>query len=209
MPKTFSFGRSDRRAFLRTGIIGSTGLVVAQFLVPKELRASTTLTYQVSQSSDDAQEGLEGGINLTSGSVTLISSDVHCGFRFQDVAVAQATTLISASISFDILTYTAPTGPLIYCEAADNSLTFTTSKKWDISLRPHTVDSTGCNATGTGWQSTDITACVQDVINRAGWVSGNALSVLTVANSGSYNGNLVASTYDASPSTAAILTINY
>ena len=40
MTKKLSFDRPNRRDFLRTGIIGGAGLVVAQFALPKELQCA-------------------------------------------------------------------------------------------------------------------------------------------------------------------------
>src|SRR3984885_12988603 len=65
MTKKLSFDRPNRRDFLRTGIIGGTGLVVAQFAAPKELRAQTnTWTGQVRAASDDAWEDFYGFVFL-------------------------------------------------------------------------------------------------------------------------------------------------
>ena len=214
MTKKLSFDRPNRRDFLRTGIVGGTGLVVAQFAIPKELRAQTTTwSGQVSQSSDDAYELIKFPANTTSTTIDLVNSS-ESGFRFQNVTVPNSATITAASISFNV---TAGPGTCsVYLQAVDNAPTFMPTL---LNLdRPHTVNYANF-ASGTGWTSSgDLSAAVQEVVNRqpvgtsTGWVSGNAMAVLAIPTQGLL-GRAIVTTYDDDPipppNLAAILTIQY
>ncbi len=214
MTKKLSLNRPNRRDFLRTGLIGGTGLVVAQFAAPKELRASTIWSGQVSASSDDAQENTPGNIAfLTGTTLGVVGAGTHCGCRFTNVTVPQNATITSATISFyvDSVNNSVANSCSVKLQAADNPLTFAATK-WNISLRPTTVNGGSFGASTTGWNdSTDISAAVQEVVNRSGWVSGNAMAVITYH--GIFFADMVVRAYDYDPvpppNDAAILTIEY
>jgi hypothetical protein len=225
MTKKLCLDRPNRRDFLRTGIIGGTGLVVAQFAAPKELRAQTnTWTGQVGASTDDAFEDSLGFVYLTDKTNTICHENSLGGFRFTDVTVPNSATITAASVSFyvdtpqDMLQHV---GCGVYMQAADNALTFDATKKFRLA-RAKTQHCGGFNddTTTTGWvSSTDISAAVQEVVNRqpvngmGGWVSGNAMAVLTVAPAGDVGGVLTVRMWDYNnggpPNYAAILTIQY
>lgn len=96
------------------------------------------------------------------------------GIRFTSVTVPQAAPISSA-----VLTVTkvgSVTGsPIIatYGVAADNAAVWATGNK------VKNVTKTTANATlstGTTTIATTVTTIVQEIVNRAGWVSGNAMS---------------------------------
>ncbi len=208
----FSVRGTSRRSFLRTGLLGGAGLLIAQSVKPRELRASTTLNLQVSMSSDDAFENLSGITNTTATNFSVLGDGFKCGFRFQNVTIHQGTTIISATFSCYVLSTSSPTGCKVQCEAADNSATFSSLVKFDISARSKTADFVNWGTFGTppGWQSPpDIKACVQDVISRSGWASGNALSVITTDPAGGFTGSVDIEAYDGVPLEAATLSITY
>lgn len=109
------------------------------------------------------------------------------GFCFTSVTIAQGTTIISATLSLTpSATYTPAGGNHVSvnvgCQAADNAATFTTtSGNLNTTTRARTTaatthDFTVCTA-GTA-HTIDITTAVQEVINRAGFASGNAIVVI-------------------------------
>jgi hypothetical protein len=211
MTKKLSFERPNRRDFLRTGVIGTAGLVVAQFAAPKELRAQTTWMGQVDASSDDAQEYVNTGIpNLTATLAKPCNGGNTCGFRFTNVTVPNSATILAAKVSFDVQAAPVTSGFTIYMQAADNPVTFTTTK-FDVSGRTKTTNYGVFSATSTGWtDSSDISAAVQEVVNRVGWASGSAMAVLTTHGISAGMGSVY--TWDFSsgaPNYAAILTIQY
>jgi hypothetical protein len=107
--------------------------------------------------------------------------------RFTGVTIAQAATINSATFSMRANgTYDASPGVVKYwvcCQAADNAGALATSGSTDMdgATRPGTTaDSTWTvtSVTAGTRYSVDITSAVQEVINRAGWASGNAIVVL-------------------------------
>jgi hypothetical protein len=62
---------------------------------------------------------------------------------------------------------------------------------------------------GYGVETVDVTALVQEIVNQAGWASGNALAIVCHDN-GSSNDNYIGhSTYDRATDRGAKLTIEY
>lgn len=115
------------------------------------------------------------------------NDEYSAAVRFTGVTIAQAATITSALFSLRAnSTYNASPNVvklIVCCEAADNAGALATSGATDLdgATRPGTTaDATWTVTTVTGGTrySVDITAAVQEVINRAGWVSGNAIVVL-------------------------------
>jgi hypothetical protein len=189
MTKNFALERTSRRGFLKAGVIGGAGLTVAQFVRPKELRANT-LVYagQVSQSTDDAHEdGMLGIVTTSTTSMNFIRGG-YCGFRFQNVTVAQGASIIAAYLSPCFDNSLDPGGVQgigsanVYGQAIDNAPTFTTTKH-DLSHRAPTTNTVIFNSPGPGGfqSSPDISAIIQEIVNRPGWVSGNAIAILALS----------------------------
>jgi hypothetical protein len=147
-----------------------------------------TFQAQVSQSSDDVA-GQNAG-NVTS---TLIYQDAgivgqYGGYRFQNVTIPTGSTITAASLDVYVqnTSYDSPNLEL-YCQAADNPDTFTDGEDWFTATRSWTTAKGTWNATdiGTGWKTTaDFAAALQEVIDRPGWTSGNAVVVGTKSLSG-------------------------
>lgn len=106
--------------------------------------------------------------------------------RFTGVTIPQAATITSATFSMrGNATYNASPNVVkfhVSCQAADNAGALSTAAgDLNSTNRPRTTADTAwtqTSVTGGSRSSVDITAAVQEVINRAGWVSGNALVVL-------------------------------
>jgi hypothetical protein len=125
-----------------------------------------------------------------------IASNIYT--RFTNITIPQAATINSAYVQFRaygtdstscILTVTG--------HAADNSGTFTGAG--DAESRPSTSASVNWNVaswtSGNDYQSDSLTSIVQEIINRAGWSSGNAISIF-FKNNGSA-GQRSANSYEA------------
>ncbi len=199
---------------LRALLLGG-GLAVMS-AAPVFAQTVTTLTRAVSSGSDDAEEYVPGGTG-TVGSMDLTSSDLEImydgtkkqlvGTRFTNVTIPQGATIVSAYIQFATKGDKTPVlgDAVIRGENIDASATFTTTS-FDISSRAVTADSViwpgstsatwGTTAAGTAGpdqKTPDIKKLIQAIVNRTGWVSGNALSIILkgegVRNSYSYDGS--------------------
>lgn len=167
----------------------------------------TTLNLQVGASTDDAREN-SGAVGLTAATANINGINQKLGFRWTNVTVPNAATVSSAIASFYV-TSTAndtPNGATVGMEDADDAATFTTGTN-DISgrSRTSTVAWSGTNI-GAGWKTVDVTAQVQAVVNRVGWVSGNDMASIIYGVSGT---DLTLDMWDGTPANAAKLDITY
>lgn len=166
-----------------------------------------TLNLQVGASTDDAREN-SGTMGLTSTSINAGGAGQRLGFRWTGVTIPQAATISSADVSFYV-TSTAndtPNGATVGMQAADDAATFAAVTD-DITdrTRTSTVTWSGTDI-GAGWQTIDVTTPVQEVIDRVGWVSGNAMATLLYGVSGT---NVTITTWNGNPALAAKLDITY
>lgn len=106
--------------------------------------------------------------------------DYGSWMRFTSVTIPQGASIVSASIDFrsNATTGTIPSTKL-WAEAADNPTAPTSAA--DYTGRTLTTASTSWTPStwtvASTYTSPDIAAVIQEVVNRAGWVSGNALQV--------------------------------
>lgn len=148
-----------------------------------------TLSVQVGASTDDAQQQHDGtnfnnnsiGVRFSSG--TTASTAYIAGLRFTNVTIPAGATINSASLQLFMFASDDDILCDIYCEDADNPGTFSGSATGPSS-RTLTAAATAWDATNVSgstdaWVTApDISAAVQEVVDRAGWASGNALVVL-------------------------------
>ena len=146
-----------------------------------------TFNASVTASSDDAQES-SGTMNLTATTLNANFTTHITGMRFLSVTIPQGATIDSATITV-YLTSTTYDDPDINIkgEAADNPGTFTTANN-NITNRTKTTASVNWTATGIGTgnkTSPDIAAVIQEITDRSGWASGNALVIFFTGNNSS------------------------
>ncbi|RTE51706.1 hypothetical protein EHW67_19910 [Arenibacter aquaticus] len=177
--------------------------------------AQTTITSQVSQGNDDAEE------QLSNGSMDLGSSDLELtmdggtnqlvGIRFQNINIPQGTTILSASIQFTTdETNSGSTSVTIRGEDSDNANIFASSN-YNISARTLTTASVtwsniptwnSVGQAGANQQTPDITSIVQEIVNRGGWSSGSAMAFIING-----SGERTAEAYNGDSSRSPVLTI--
>lgn len=177
----------------------------------------TTLDLQVSAGADDAHERQDNTDFSSTETIGLWMSAAigakwrwKSGMRFQNVTIPPGSDIDVAYISVKCTTtYVDDPNVDIHCEDVDNSANFTSTA--DVQNRTLTSASTRWDATGigTGWvNSPSIVSAVQEVVDRAGWSSGNALTVIGVGKSNKGT-NFVVWPYDGSTSNAVKLHIEY
>ncbi|MDY6839027.1 MAG: DNRLRE domain-containing protein, partial [Thermodesulfobacteriota bacterium] len=175
----------------------------------------TTVQSRVAQSSDDAEER-SGGVmeSLTSSDLELIHDDSSgvdqlVGMRFQNVAVPQGVTIQSAYIEFETdETSSGVTSLAFYGQAADDPPTFAATSE-NISSRSKTSASVAWapgawDAPDVKHQTKDLSMIVQEIVDRGGWASGNAMVFIVEG-----SGRRVAESYDGEEENAPLLVIEY
>lgn len=145
----------------------------------------TTLTVPVAVSADDAEESA-GTVALANPVLKIVNRagvNQTVGLRFAGLSIPKGATIQSASIQFQCNTKTIGAASLtIEGQAADNPATFAKTTN-NISARPRTAADVAwvpapwatVGARGPDQQTPDLTSVIQELVNRAGWGSGNAM----------------------------------
>jgi len=138
--------------------------------------------------------------------------DYVSGFRFADAAIPQGARIIAAYLSFyPTGWYTGlPVAYTVYGEAADDAVSFADGQPL-AHLRPRTEAAmpwTLATVPGGWFNTPDLAPLIQEVVDRAGWQEGNALSLL-VASEASNPYYVDVWAYDGNPALAARLHVFY
>ena len=176
--------------------------------------SSGTYNQRILTSADDAEETeATGAVNLNGTTYELLyngSSQVN-GLRFTTVAIPIGATITSAYIEFTANTASSAAMSIdIYGQSIDNAPTFTTTAR-DINSRVRTFNTVSWTPStwvvGTAYQSSDITTIVQEIINRQGWASGNAIGFI-LDNTSTAN-TRIAKSFDNAAASAPRLVVNW
>jgi hypothetical protein len=207
--------------------------VTATFAMPTG--DGTTVTVSVAQGSDDATEYLEFvNANYPEGSVDLTSTDLDLAFdlatnaaggprgatvnglRFQNVAIPDGATITSASITFTRHSPGAGTVTLTFeGVASDDPGTFVRvvgEGNQDITSRPRTEaseDWVSSSPWGATAMSVDLSSIVQELVDRDGWQSGNAMAFVISSPDSNANNYRRAESFETPGGTPAQLSITY
>ena len=170
---------------------------------------------RILRSSDDAEEGPDGTVKVSSGDLELVEDQgatQTVGLRFELSGVPQGSSIKYAYVQFtaDELDQT-PTRIIIEGEARDHASTFRPIHK-DLTSRPRTQARVEWHPpfwTVTGdlpevSRTPDLALIVQEVIDRSGWKEGNALAFLM-----SGSGTRTADSYDVCSFAAPLLHVEY
>jgi chitodextrinase len=184
------------------------------------LGVSTTdteiLLLRVATGGDDAEENAAtGAVNLSNVDLELgvdgaISQVV--GLRFPGVAVPQGAPIVSASVQFTAdEVRTGPVALTLRAEAADDAAPFAATA-FDLSARSVTSGSVAWSppdwpaigAAGPAEGTPDLSALVQEIVDRPGWAPGQSLVLLV-----SGTGTRTAESFNGLPAAAPALRIEY
>jgi len=169
----------------------------------------TTLNLQVGASSDDVHQAGGGNVTLTGTTISVGTTTEWAGFRFQNVTIPPGSIINTASIQVKVFSTTFDDPNVdIYGEDVDDASTFVASNN-NISNRTRTTAKTTWNNTGIGSgfrTSPDIAAVIQEIIDRAGWLSGNDLNIIL---DGLASSSFVFYSYDNAAADAPKLDIDY
>ena len=149
-----------------------------------------TIDRQVGASSDDCRMWWTGAlweINLTASS---LGAGYHradaqkrgCGMRFTNITIPKGSTIVSAYLTFTANDNYAVTvvNTKIRGDDADDAPTF--SDATDYFARARTTaevlwDAIAAWTAESEYNSPDIKTVIQEIIDRAGWSSGNAIVI--------------------------------
>lgn len=170
---------------------------------------TSTVTAQVFATADDVEETISNGsLSLNGSSFDMQSSQIN-GLRFPDVAIAQGSTIIEASLTFVARSVDTGSSTLVFrAEAEDDAPAFA-SRENDVSDRDTTSASVSWSApdfdiVGQPHTTVDLKSIIQEVIDRPGWETSNALAIIQSHSGGSQRR---ARTFNDSPIDAPVLTI--
>ena len=181
--------------FYRLLSIGFVLATVSLLLIPSVNYAAAQVSscggdFRILQGSDDAEEKRNDGSMILVDTLDLDLAQHEVGVRFH-VTVPQGAIITKAFIQFtaekdDEETNSA--GVFIFAEDADNSQTFSTNTN-DITSRAKTISQenwfipqwtlSGTDA-GPAQRTPDLSSLVQEVVNRGGWSSNNAMSFIFI-----------------------------
>jgi len=168
----------------------------------------------VGAGADDAEESSSGGVKLDSTDLDLVvtKKPQTVGLRFVDVAIPRRATIVAAYVQFRV--DEADSGPTrldVSGEAADDATAFIIARR-NISSRqrtraavPWTLPAwSPVGAAGPAQRTPDLSAVLQEVVDRPGWTSGNALVLILTG-----SGRRVAEAYEGEPAGTPLLHVEY
>ena len=172
---------------------------------------SQTIEIRVNDENDDADQV---GAKVMPTGLTAVDLEIgqasYCGVRFNGVNLEPGTTITSAYIQFEsFFSTSSTTNATVYGHDTDNAPTFTTTNN-DISSRPSTTATVAWNSMEVWvedqiYQTPDLSAIVQEIVDRGGWSSGNSMAFVFTGGGGIRRGYA----FDYFPAQAPLLHIEY
>jgi hypothetical protein len=214
---TFGFGENRETTFTSDE---SSDIFVAKFNNADLVNPPVIVEARIVASSDDAEENIFAGgtVNLDSRDLELAIKNDHdriVGMRFTGLSIPNDAIITKAYIQFQVNDATSDKDPnhsmRIIGEATDNAVTFS-AVSVNISSRIQTGSEVDWapeqwntrGEAGVDQKTPNIAPIIQEIIDRAGWSSGNSL-VIIVANGGVRS----AESFDGNPAAAPLLHVEY
>jgi hypothetical protein len=172
--------------------------------------SGSTTDFRVAVGDDDAEEAATGSVYLNSSDLELVfdGSNQTVGLRFTNVALPKGATITTAYVQFQAdESQLELTNLVVQGQAADNAATFTTASL-NVSSRPRTTASVAwappawntVGEAGPNQRTPELKSVIQEIVDRSGWASGNALGILITG-----TGHRTAEAYEGLPAGAALL----
>jgi len=176
------------------------------------IQSEATVTYQVAASADDVQVS-KWGTYLKLDDTSLGVGQKLTGLRFTGINIPQGAQIAKATLKICAHSsgLSGQVDVAVRAEDADNVGPF------DSSHRPNNATTTDASQTwkwDTSWsadtwyESPDISAVIQEVVDRAGWSTGNAIAINCAPENFPSSDRMFWS-YDGDPQRAARLEITY
>lgn len=184
---------------------------------PAPAPTSGTFSKRIASGNDDVEELQTGSVYNNSSDIEVVNDGTTngnqtVGLRFAGVTIPKGSVITNAYIQFTSKeTGSTATSVTIKGDNADNSAAFTTASM-NVSSRLKTTASatwapsawSTTGAAGAAQKTPNLASIVQQVVNRTGWASGNALSFII-----SGTGKRTAFAYEGSAASAPMLVIEY
>ncbi len=180
--------------------------------------------FQVNGTFNDVEENTtNGGIDAYSSDLELVDEswpatnppNQQVGVRFTDVSIPPGAVIIKAYIQFtcdNINVNKDPFNVQIWGEDTDNSAIFTTNA-YNVSTRTKTGVAASWSGipfwntigeAGPDQRTPDLSAVIQQIVNRCGWSTGNAMSFIFTG-----IGRREAESYNGDADAAPVLVVDY
>jgi hypothetical protein len=181
---------------------------------PTPRPAGGIIDVRVSGSLDDAEESTTGRMRLTSSDLELVytGGNQEVGVRFNGIQIPPGVTITNAFVQFQVdETSSGETILKVEGEAVDDAPAFATSR-YNISDRLRTTANVGWSPApwltvgeaGIDQRTPDLSAILQEIVDRAGWIEGNSIVLIVTG-----NGVRWAESYNGDQAGAALLHIEY
>jgi type IV pilus assembly protein PilY1 len=164
------------------------------------------LVYRINASENDAEESSDTSMSLTGNVLNMDSSQTN-GLRFTNVMINQGASILSAQLVLTAQSSDTGSATLtLKGQAADDSNAFVSSDG-NISDRGVTSASVswspGSWSTNNEYTSPDLKDVIQEIVDRANWQPGNALTLIQTGSGGERR----AYTFNNQPADAAYIKI--
>ncbi len=173
-----------------------TSLLLALGLVGTNVAMGGLVHVQVAAGSDDAEEGADGSMDLTSSDLESVydndasnpADEQLVGIRFEGVQIPKGEVITRAYVRFDADDvnndyHTGEVNAIVQGQLDPNPGTFTETAN-DISSRARTAAAVAWSPvvwtepTHLKWVTSDISSVIQEIIDQDGWAAGNALVIV-------------------------------
>ena len=199
-----------------------TSFILVLGLVFANVTSAYVIDVRVAAGEDDSEE------DVATGAIDLGSSDLEIteegepalnqlvGVRFINVDIPQGAIITNAYVQFqvdevDVPGDNRPGTKFLRGEAVDNAAAFSTTP-FDISSRPTTAAEASwdwpewlvVDEEGPDQRTSDISAVIQEIVDRPGWSQGNALALIITG-----SGENCAEAFEGEPDAAALLHVEF
>lgn len=179
VPVTWRLARKDGAVY---GLFSVTGADLNNAAVVYPVYVDTAISEEVvGAGSDDGYE-TSAGISSTTTNFYMNRNQYNYGLvRFTTIPIPQGATISAATLTLNEVSYDDPNCN-IYCDDVDDAPTLTgAAGSTDISSRTRTTATVQWIDTSLVSPSTspDLSALVEEVVARVGWVSGQAIAFIT------------------------------
>ncbi len=143
----------------------------------------TTLNLAVTSNADDGQEVLNNQVYSDGFMLGIYDGIESINYaRFLNVTIPNGAIITSATFKIRGRSGTSTVYSKIRAHDSDDSAQASVDNKphtWSLTTAGTDFDTNGGEGWAGVWQSIDVTDVVQEIIDRSGWVSGNALQIVT------------------------------